>query len=185
MNRDNAQRVKKITPMPVIERSMTFMNGHSLKRQVVLPPIQKSKQLDTDYLQALKLIDRTRRQEATIPKSILRQSYPIEDKTNMKSSYHFSSTLTPVGQKAMVKTYEDTLITHLTDVYSSKRIANILPRLSTASFRHRLPKNNNQTHEYTIHNAQVLIDNILNKNCAKDKILCDYVKWQHQWAQNC
>jgi hypothetical protein len=121
-----------------------------------------------------------------MPKTILRKTDRTEGK-NAESSYQFSSTLTPLGQKAMVKTYEDTLITHLTNVYASKRIAHILPRLRTATFRHRLPpiNNNNQTHVDSIHKAQLLIDNILNNNSQKDTILCDYVKWQHQWAQNC
>ncbi|CAF1537958.1 unnamed protein product [Adineta ricciae] len=152
---------------------------------MILPSIQKPKEPDIDYLQALKLIDRTRRQEEAMPKSILHRSYSIDDKAKIKSSYQFSSTLTPIGQKAMIKTYEDTLITHLANVYPSKRVANILPRLSTATFRRRLPKLNSQTNTDTIQNAQILMDNILNKNCEKDRILCDYVKWQHQWAENC
>lgn len=41
----------------------------------------------------------------------------------------------------MIKTYEDTLISHLTNVYSSKRIGAVLPRLPTAAYRQRLPIN--------------------------------------------
>lgn len=87
----------------------------------------------------------------------------------------------------MIKTYEDTLITHITDVYSSKRIAKVLPRLDTPAFRHRLPiiNNNSQKRLDNIHQAQILIDNILNSNRQKDRILGDYVKWQHQWTTNC
>jgi hypothetical protein len=92
-----------------------------------------------------------------------------------------------VGQEAMMKTYEDTLISHLTDVYSSKRIANVLPRLNTPAFRQRLPVLNDysQNRLDSIHQAQILIDNILSNNRQKDKILGDYVKWQHQWTTNC
>lgn len=87
----------------------------------------------------------------------------------------------------MVKSYEDTLITHLSDAYASKRITHVLPRLSTAAFRHRLPPIGQQqpTPVDSIHRAQVLIDSIVNKSCQKDTILRDYVKWQRQWTQNC
>jgi hypothetical protein len=85
----------------------------------------------------------------------------------------------------MVKTYEDTLASHLTNVYSSKRIGAVLPRLPTATFRHRLPKiKNNQNHLDNIKKAQDLIDNILNNHSRKEKILGDYVRWQMQWTKN-
>ena len=87
----------------------------------------------------------------------------------------------------MIKTYEDTLISHLTNIYSSKHIGAILPRLRTAAFRHRLPTIHNyrQNHLNNIHRAQNLIDNILNHNSQKDEILCDYVRWQQDWTKNC
>jgi ferritin-like metal-binding protein YciE len=86
----------------------------------------------------------------------------------------------------MVKTYEDTLISHLTNVYSSKRIGAVLPRLPTATYRHRLPitKNNNQNHRNNIQQAQNLIDNILNNNSKKEEMLYDYIRWQQQWTKN-
>jgi len=86
----------------------------------------------------------------------------------------------------MVKTYEDTLISHLTNVYSSKRIGAVLPRLPTATFRNRLPiiKTNNQNHRKNIQQAQNLIDNILKNNSRKEEMLYDYVRWQQQWTKN-
>jgi len=85
-----------------------------------------------------------------------------------------------------MKTYEDTLVSHLANVYSSKRIIAVLPRLSTATFRHRLPmiKNNNQNHLNNIQQAQNLIDNIFNNNSPKEETLYDYVRWQQQWTKN-
>ncbi len=111
----------------------------------------------------------------------------MKEKKFKSSSCQFSSTLTPIGQEAMIKTYEDTLISHLTNVYSSKRIGAVLPRLHTAVFRQRLPVINNtrQTNLDHIHQAQLIIDNILNNNCHKDEILYDYVRWQRQWTKNC
>ena len=86
----------------------------------------------------------------------------------------------------MVKTYEDTLITHLTNVYSSKRIGAVLPRLPTAIFRTRLPSiTNNSNHGENIRQAQNLIDDIVNKNVQKEDVLYDYIRWQHNWTQNC
>jgi hypothetical protein len=87
----------------------------------------------------------------------------------------------------MIKTYEDTLISHLTNVYSSKRIGAVLPRLDTAKFRNRLPaiNNNSQKNVDNIHQAQNLIDNILNNNSPKNEMLCDYVKWQQKWTKHC
>jgi hypothetical protein len=121
-------------------------------------------------------------------KQLLRESDQIKEK-KPKKSYQFSSTLTPAGQEAMVKTYEDTLVSHLTNIYSSKRIGAVLPRLNTAAFRDRLPiitnNNNNQKHVDNIHQAQTLIDNILNNNSSKNEMLCDYVKWQQKWTKNC
>lgn len=87
----------------------------------------------------------------------------------------------------MVKTYEDTLISHLTDVYSSKRIGAVLPRLPTATFRHRLPIIQNttkQNHLNNIQEAQNLLDNIINNNSQKEEMLCQYVKWQQQWTKH-
>ncbi len=102
-----------------------------------------------------------------------------------KPSYQFSATLTPIGQEAMMKTYQDTLITHLTNVYSSKRIGAVLPRLPTATFRHRLPMiKNNQDHLNNIQQAQTLIDDILNNTSRKEEMLGDYVRWQQQWTKN-
>ncbi len=84
----------------------------------------------------------------------------------------------------MVKTYEDTLISHLTNVYASKRIGAVLPRLPTATFRHRLPLiKNNPNHSDNIQQAQNLIDNILNNPSEKVDMLCDYVRWQKQWTK--
>ncbi|CAF0861465.1 unnamed protein product [Adineta steineri] len=191
MNREKIKK-KKTTITPLVERSITAVTGQTRKRQVILPSVYKSKELDTDYLRALKVIDQTNGQKEIIsanPKKNVRRSNPMNKSHDPQASYQFSSTLTPVGQQAMMKTYEDTLITHLTDVYSSKRIGNVLPRLQTAAYRHRLSpvnnKNNNQTHVDNIHQAQNLIDHILHNNRSKDKILCDYVKWQHRWTQNC
>jgi hypothetical protein len=84
-----------------------------------------------------------------------------------------------------MKTYEDTLISHLTNVYSSKRIGAVLPRLSSAAFRHRLPMiRKNPNHFKNIEHAQNIIDNILNKNSQKEEILSDYVRWQQNWTKN-
>lgn len=85
----------------------------------------------------------------------------------------------------MVKTYEDTLFTHLTNVYASKRIAAVLPRLPTATYRHRLPMiKNNLTHSENIRQAQNLIDDIVNENVQKEDLLYDYIRWQHNWTRN-
>jgi len=117
---------------------------------------------------------------------------PLITKTNPpirrkrpKPFYKFTSTRTLIGQEAMLKTYEDTLLSHLTSVYSSKRITAVLPRLPTAAFRHRLPMiKNNQNHFHNIEQAQDIIDNILNNNSQKEDILCDYVRWQQNWTKN-
>ena len=84
----------------------------------------------------------------------------------------------------MIKTYEDTVISHLTNVYPSKRIGGILPRLHTATFRHRLPTITNRNHLDNIHQAQNLIDNILSNTSKRDEILGDYIKWQQQLTKN-
>ncbi|CAF1045485.1 unnamed protein product [Rotaria sordida] len=169
-------------------RATTTTNARGRKQRFVLPPKNKSNELDIPYLRALKVIDQTRRQQdatPTITEKTPRRSDAIKQK-NPKSFYQLSSTLTPIGQEAMLKTYEDTLVSHLTNVYSSKRIGNVLPRLHTAAFRHRLPiiNNCNRNHTDNIHQAQNLIDNILNNNSQKDEILCDYVRWQQQWTKN-
>jgi len=85
----------------------------------------------------------------------------------------------------MVKTYEDTLVSHITNVYSSKRIGKVLPRLPTATYRERLPKLKPcHSHLDHIHQAQDLIDNILNQSSEKDELLWDYVRWQQTWTQD-
>ena len=85
----------------------------------------------------------------------------------------------------MMKTYEDTLLSHLTSVYSSKRVAAVLPRLSSAAFRHRLPTiRKNPNHFKNIEQAQDIIDNILNKTSQKEEVLSDYVRWQQNWTKN-
>lgn len=105
---------------------------------------------------------------------------------NPKYFYDLSSSLTSIGQEAMVKSYEDKLISHLGNIYSSKPIKAALPRLPTALFRHRLPKINtsNRNNVANIHRAQSILDNIINKDFQKDEILCDYVRWQDQWTKN-
>ena len=138
----------------------------------------------------MQVIDETRRQKETIPNSTSKTLHRLDpiNENKPKNSYQLSSTLTSAGQEAMIKTYEDTLISHLTNVYSSKRIGAVLPRLNTAAFRDRLPvinKNNSQKHLDYIHQAQTLIDNILNNNSPKNEMLCDYVKWQQKWTGNC
>ncbi|CAF2410063.1 unnamed protein product [Rotaria sp. Silwood2] len=172
----------------MIVRATTTTNARGRKQRLVLPPKNKSNELDVDYLRALKVIDQTCRQQDTIS-TIAEKTPGRSDAVKQKKSKSFnqlSSTLTPIGQEAMIKTYEDTLVSHLTNVYSSKRIGTILPRLHTATFRHRLPiiKNSNQNHVDNIHRAQNLIDNIFNSDSQKEEILCDYVRWQQQWTKN-
>ena len=59
MNREEAQRIRKTKTTPVIERGVTCMNGSLRRRQqVILPTIQKPKEPDIDYLQALKVFDK-------------------------------------------------------------------------------------------------------------------------------
>ena len=72
----------------------------------------------------------------------------------------------------MLQTYEDTLITHLTDIYASKRIGAVLPRgRSPVAHEHRL--------DY-IRQAQLLIDSVNSKTYDKDELLCHYVQWQQK-----
>jgi hypothetical protein len=71
----------------------------------------------------------------------------------------------------MLQTYEDTLISHLTTMYASKRIAAVLPRQRLPTIhKHRLD---------SIQQAQSLIDRIIDHTIDKDDVLCDYIKWQH------
>ncbi|CAF0987527.1 unnamed protein product [Rotaria sp. Silwood1] len=174
--------------MPMVVRATTTTNARGRKQRLALPPKNKSNELDVDYLRALKVIDQTCRRQDTIPTIVEktpRRPDAVEQKKS-KSFYQLSSTLTPIGQEAMIKSYEDTLVSHLTNVYSSKRIGTILPRLHTATFRHRLPMINkcDQNHVDNIHQAQNLIDNIINNDFPKEDILCDYVRWQQQWTKN-
>lgn len=182
--------------MPVLLRATTTTNAQGRRNRLGLPSAYKSLELDADYLQALKVfrslfpfahfrmplqvIDRTRREPNV---SSLSGKKPLRERQS-RSFYQLSSTLTPIGQEAMIKTYEDTLINHLTNVYSSKRIGAVLPRLPTATFRERLPSiKNNEVHRDNIKQAQHLIDNILNNQLQKDDMLCDYVRWQQNWSK--
>jgi hypothetical protein len=55
MNREKVKR-KKTTKMPMVERATTTTaNGLSRRHRIILPPIRKSKEIDVDYLQALKV----------------------------------------------------------------------------------------------------------------------------------
>ena len=140
------------------------------------------------HLCLFQLIEQTRRQQninsTTVEKTSCR-SNEIKRK-KFRPFYQLSSSLTSVGQEAMVKAYEDTLISHLTNVYASKHIGAALPRLQTATFRHKLPTINssNRNHVANINRAQHIIDNIINNDFKKDEMLCDYVKWQQQWTES-
>ncbi|CAF2110014.1 unnamed protein product [Rotaria magnacalcarata] len=174
--------------MPLVVRATTTTNAHSRKQCHVLPPTNKSNELHADYLQVLKLIERTHRQQDINPTTVEKTSRRSNEIKHKRSQpfYQLSSSLTSVGQEAMVKTYEDTLISHLTNIYASKHIGAALPRLQTATFRHRLPiiNSSNRTHVTNINRAQHIIDNIINNDSQKDEMLCDYVKWQQKWTKS-
>ena len=88
--------------------------------------------------------------------------------------------LTSAGQEAMLRTYEDTLVSHLADVYSSKRIGAVLPRLHpvTRADRRSTIHNGDRSHLDDIHRAQHLIDDIVHHTSDKNRLLGEYVQWQ-------
>ena len=72
----------------------------------------------------------------------------------------------------MLQTYEDTLVTHLTDIYASNRIGAVLPR-------GRSPAKHEDRLDY-IRQAQHMIDTANSETFDKDELLCHYVKWQQK-----
>lgn len=59
MNREQVQRIRKAKTTSAFERGVTFINGPPRRRQQInLPTIQKPKEPDIDYLQALKVFDK-------------------------------------------------------------------------------------------------------------------------------
>lgn len=86
----------------------------------------------------------------------------------------------------MIKTYEDTLISHLANAYPIEGMSTILPRLQTAAYRHRPSMKNtgNKSHLENIHRAQILIDSILKNDYQKDDMLGDYARWQKEWTKD-
>ena len=70
----------------------------------------------------------------------------------------------------MLQTYEDTLLNHLTHLYSSERIAAVLPR-ERKSIHH-------QDRLESISEAQILLDQMNKINSDRDQLLCRYVHWQ-------
>ena len=88
--------------------------------------------------------------------------------------------LTSAGQEAMLRTYEDTLVSHLGDVYSSQRISAVLPRLRpiTLADRRSTLHDGDRSNLDDIHRAQDLIDDIGHYTSDRNRLLCDYVQWQ-------
>jgi hypothetical protein len=172
--------------MSLRPRAATTCNAYRQRKNVNTP----SDKYSDDYLRALEvristfdcsfpciylvqLIDRSQRQflhSAPLREHLSNAPASKEQPKKRRSFGRISSKLSQTGQQAMLKTYEDTLVTHLSTMYASQRITTVLPRSRTKlNTRYPIP---------AIAKAQGLIDDIAERGAEKDQILFNYVHWQ-------
>ena len=130
------------------------------KRQQHQQPKEILKKSEPEYLHVLNLIEKSRRSTSQV------------DHHRQDPIARFSSRLSSIGQEAMLQTYEDTLLTHLKELYSSERILAVLPR-----DRKSISKDHPNRLQ-SIRQAQQLVDQFNRNSSDRDRLLSNYVRWQ-------
>lgn len=129
------------------------------KRRSRQQPEAILKKPESEYLQVLNVIEKSRRSKS-----------PMDQQR--KDVARFSSRLSSIGQEAMLQTYEDTLLTHLNHLYSSDRISAVFPRdRKSTSIDH-------PNRLQSIRQAQNLVDQFDRNSSDRDRLLSNYVRWQ-------